>query len=152
MSIGTDLIEEALKQIGAHSIIAPADPESILIGRNKLNGMLQAWLTNDIDLGTVFIDAEGDEVGEPIDARSGIVDNLSIACAPMFASQNVRVTPELRTNARIGFNAIKAAYQVPTIPDKTVSSTLPRGQGNTFGRFMDNVYSGSGATLPSEDG
>lgn len=152
MSTGTALIEHALKQIGAHSIIAPADPESIVLGMGTLNSMLQAWLTNNIDLGVAVIDAPGDEVGEPLDARQGIIDNLSVALVPLFASQNVRVTPELKANARNGFNAIKAAYQVPTIPDKTVSSTLPRGQGNTHGRFMDNVYSGSGATLPSEDG
>ena len=104
MSDGTTLIQSALKLIGAHSIYAPADAESIEVSLGTLNSMLQLWLSQGIEI----------------------------------------------VNANLSYIAIKALYQVYTVPDKVVSSTLPRGAGNNRGR-SSRVYSGTGATIASSD-
>lgn len=151
MSSGTDIIQEALGEIGAHSIAAVADPDSIVKGMNVLNSMLQLWLSKGIDLGIVPLDAPGDELSEPLDARTGIVENLAILLAPKFDNGKVVVSQTLKDNARLSKVEIKNLYQVLTIPDKVVSSTLPRGQGNNCGLRLRRVFAGKGATLDSSN-
>lgn len=133
MSTGTDIIERALQQIGSHSIVQPASPGSITLGMEKLNSMLEMWLTKGIEIGFTPLDVPGDELNEPNDTRNGIINNLSIELAPDFNNGKVIVTAELLRNARSGFNDIKNIYQRITIPPKKVSSTLPRGAGNSRG-------------------
>ena len=82
MSSGTELIKEALQEIGADSIVASANPEVIESGRVKLRSLIQYWTTQGIDLGLTPIDAAGDEVSEPLDARQAIVDNLALMLEP----------------------------------------------------------------------
>lgn len=151
MSAGTEIIEFALKEIGANSIAAPADAESIVIGRDTLNSMLQMWLSIGIDLGIVPLDAPGDELGEPLDATQAIIDNLAVELAPNFDNGKVVVSPTLRNNARRNYETIKSLYQTLSIPDKVLSSTLPRGAGNTRG-VRRQVFEGSGGTVPSTNG
>jgi hypothetical protein len=150
MSDGTTIIESALKLIGAHSIAAPADPESIEIGMFTLNSMLQLWLSQNVDMGIVPLEAPGDELGEPLDARQSIIDNLSILLAPNFG---VGVVDQvLRDNARLSKAEIKRLYRNITIPAKVVSSTLPRGAGNnTQGSFWNDTYYAKGETLDSSN-
>ena len=146
MSIGTDIIQEALNQIGAHSIVSPADPESIVKAMKVLNSMLQLWLSKSIDMGTTPLKNPGDELNEPLDGRQVIIYNLAVKTAPMFENGKVIVSQDLKRNALSGFDDIRSLYQVITIPDKVVSSTLPRGQGNT--RFRDfRIFQGHGTTI-----
>lgn len=150
MSSGTTIIELALKEIGAHSIVAPADSESIVTGMSVLNSMLQLWLSQAIDLGIVPLQAPGDELGEPLDARQAIIDNLAVAVSPNFDNGNNIVSPALRAAANRGYTSIENLYQIVTIPNKVVSSTLPRGAGNDRGA-LNNPFAGSGATIKSSD-
>ena len=76
MSDGTTLIESSLKLIGAHSIYAPADAESIEVSLGTLNSMLQLWLSQGIELNISPLNAVGEEVGEPLDTRQAIINNL----------------------------------------------------------------------------
>lgn len=133
MSTGTDIIEEALQEIGAHSAIAPASPASIVLGMKRLNSMLETWLTKNIAIGFTPLEVPGDELNEPADTRNGIISNLAIAVAPPFDNGRNIVSNELRTNAKTQFGDIKNLYQKVTIPDKVVSSTLPVGAGNSRG-------------------
>ena len=126
------------------------DASDISVARDNLNSMLQLWLSQGIDLGTVPLDAPGDELSEPLDARQAIIDNLAIYMAPDFEQRNPIVSQSLIKNARIGLVLIKGLYQNLTIPDKVVSSTLPRGAGNNRGIFTRIFYE-KGATLDSSD-
>jgi hypothetical protein len=146
MSTGTTIIQSALKEIGAHSIAAPSDPESIEIGMKSLNSMLQLWLSQDIDLGVVPLSAPGDELGEPADSTQVIIDCLAIILGPNFDNGGPVVSGELKNSSRRGYNRLKGLYQKLTIPNKAVSSTLPRGAGNR--RYLDApVFSAKGATV-----
>ena len=151
MTVGTKIIENALKEIGAHSIAAPADPESVEIGMDRLNAMLQGWLSDGIDLGIIPLSEPGIELGEPTDTTLAIQFNLSLVLAPLFDNGDNVVSVELKNNASREFRRIENLYETFTIPDKVVSSTLPRGAGNTAGRFR-RIFSGKGATIKSTEG
>ena len=133
MSTGTEIIQEALERIGAHSIVMSAEADSIVKGKNALNSMLQLWISWGIDIQTVPLNAPGDELSEPIDAREAIIDNLAIKIAPMFDNGETIVSPDLRANARLGFKMVKTLYQRITISKTKPSSLLPRGAGNSKG-------------------
>lgn len=130
MSTGTAIIERALQAIGAHSIISPASPSSIVLGKEKLNSMLEMWLSQGIDIGFTPLDVPGDELNEPNDTTNGIIDNLSLRLAPAFDNGKQIVSPDLRRDAKVGYANIKNLYQKLTVPQKVVSSTLPKGAGN----------------------
>jgi len=133
MSAGTFVIESALKRIGAHSLIQPADAETITEGRDILNSMVQLWLSWGIDIGIVPLDAPGDELGEPLDVRNAIIDNLALMLSPDFDNGGNIVSPQLKSNARNGFQIVKQLYRKSIVPRKQVSGTTPRGQGNIIG-------------------
>ena len=133
MSSGTFIIRSALKRIGAASLIQPPAPETITEGRNVLNSMLQLWLSWGIDIGTVPLDAAGDELSEPLCTRNAIIDNLAIMLAPDFDNGDNIVSVDLKNNARSGFQLVKQLYRRVEIPSKRMSSTTPRGQGNISG-------------------
>lgn len=143
MSTGTALIEDALKENGVISVAVPSSPEQITDGMNKLNSMLQIWVTRNIFLGTVPITAPGQEVSEPEDTRNAIVFNLAIILANVYS---VPVSADLRGNAAREFATVKRAYQDLSIPDKIASSTLPLGQGNAKG-IDAKVFIKKGGTL-----
>ena len=108
MSDGTTLIQSSLKLIGAHSIYAPADAESIEVSLGTLNSMLQLWLSQGIELNISPLNAVGEEVGEPLDTRQAIINNLAVMLAPNFGIANV--PNQLKINANLSYIAIKALY------------------------------------------
>lgn len=133
MSSGTFIITSALKRIGAASIAQPAVPETITEGKDILNSMLQLWETWGINLGIVPLDEPGDELGEPLDTRNAIIDNLSLMLAPDFDNGRGNVSEQLKNNARSGLAQIKQIYRPITAPNKGATSTTPRGIGNING-------------------
>ena len=146
MSTGTDLIQRALQTIGAHSIVSPADPDSIIVGMERLNSMLEMWLSFGIDIGFTPLEVPGDELNEPPDTRNGIIANLALQLAPTFDNGKVIVSPVLQRDAKLGYHNIKNIYQRLTIPKKVVSSTLPVGAGNSR-RVHARTFFRKGATL-----
>lgn len=130
MSTGTSIIRDALEELGVVSVVSPPAPEAIESGRKKLNSMLELWLSKNIVLGTRPLDAAGDELGEPADARNAIVTNLAIEMAPAFNNGKQIVGPTLVSNARRNYYNIRRLYGRVRVPDKVLSSTTPLGQGN----------------------
>lgn len=147
MSSGTFIIQSALKRIGANSLAQPATAEAITEGRDILNSMLQLWQSEDIDLGIVLLDAPGDELGEPLDSRNAIIDNLALRLSPDFDNGQDIVSRQLASNAKREFNLIKKLYQIVDVPLKVVSSTLPVGQGNKTGLTRTRIFKGVGGTV-----
>lgn len=150
MTTGTKIIQASLKLIGAHSKAAPADSESVELGMETLNTMLQLWLSQNVDMGIVPLSAPGDELGEPLDAKQGIINNLAIDLAPNFG--NAVVSPMLRANARRSKAEVKNLYRNTTIPNKVVSSTMPKGSGNRVNSSMtERSYFSKGETIDSSN-
>lgn len=147
MTAGTDIIKGALRKIGAHSIAAPAASETIVEGRDALNSMLQEWETRNIFLGVAPLDAPGDELGEPNDATNAIINNLALELSPFFDNGNNIVSPMLIRAAKTSFNVIYNAYIDQPIPDKVVSSTLPKGAGNKWGHTFGRTFFRKGESI-----
>lgn len=145
MSEGTDVIKDALRKIGAHSAVSPAEPETIVETMHTLNAMLQLWRSWGIMQNLVPLEKPGDELSEPADARNAIVDNLAIATAPNFDNGKVVVSETLRINARVGFQMIETLYEEFTVPNKVPSSNLPVGSGNQRGRWRRVFFGENGA-------
>ena len=130
MSIGTDIIRDALAEIGVNSVVTPASPEAIEAGRKKLNSMLELWLSENIVIGTRPLDLAGEELSEPADTRNAIVTNLALELAPLFANGKQIVDPTLQQNARRNYMKIKKLYGRIMVPEKVLSSNTPLGAGN----------------------
>ena len=146
MSTGTKIVQDALRKIGAHSKTSPADAESLELGKDALNSMLEMWLSEGIDFGFAPLDNIGDDLDEPRDVTNGIVFNLAIWMAPDFDNGKVVVSPILKGRATASFYTIAQIYRVEVIPAKVVSSTLPRGAGHRQG-FQDQVFFSQGDTI-----
>lgn len=144
MSTGTEIIKDALQKIGAHSVATPANPEAIEAGRKALNSMCEMWLSEGIRFGFTPLKVPGDDLNEPADARNGIVFNLAIMLAPDFGKD---VSSNLNRMATTTFAKIRNIYEVVTVPDRVVSSTLPKGQGNHESFGSDQTFFRDGETV-----
>jgi len=144
MTIGTKVLKGALRKIGAHSIVSPAEPDTLVEAMDTLNTMVQMWRSQGLIMDILPLKTPGGQLGEPADSRNAIEDNLAIALAPNFDNGKVVVSPTLERNARVGYQWLKSLYQVITIPDKVPSSTLPRGAGNSRGTQRRVFFGESG--------
>ena len=140
MSIGTAIIQEALSEIKAHSVVSPANPESLETGMNVLNGMIATWQDKGIETGAVPLKEVGSELSEPLGARNGIVQNLAILLQPKFPSS--QLNPLLVKNAALAYQDIENAWRIPVIPRKILNSSFPTGQGNKNYDIWDNQFFG----------
>lgn len=146
MSTGTALVQDAARLIGAHSILAPLDDDSIVLGVEVLNNMMQLWLSQDIKLAFVPLEVPASNMAEPGDARNAIVEQLALQLAPYFFNGKSVVTPDLKMRARVDFMWLKNLYQTFDIPNRTVSATLPKGEGNSKG-VDRQIFFGNNATI-----
>jgi hypothetical protein len=133
MSIGTSVIQNGLQHLKAHSVVSPANPESISLGADVLNSMIAEWQDLGIDMGVVPLSVPGDELSEPLGARNGIEFNLAIYMQPSFPG--TQISPQLRANASKTLAQIKRTWRVTKIPKPQTRSTLPKGAGNS--RYCD---------------
>lgn len=134
MSSGTFIVRSALNRIGVSTFFKTLPSETINDGRDTLKSMLQMWKTQGIEIGFAPLDASGDELGEPLDTRNAIVDNLALMLAPNFDNgKQPNVSPQLKANARSGYAWVKQQYRPLDVPNKRVSSTTPVGIGNING-------------------
>ncbi len=136
MSSGTELITDALMQLGVVSAASTESPEALAIGLRVLNSMTQLWLSRDIRVGLTPIAAAGDEVGEFSDARNAVVANLALEMAPYFDNGKNVASEDLRQNAHRLLLHVKGLHRQLTSPNLTLSATTPMGAGNfqTFHR------------------
>ena len=145
MSTGLKIIQSALSKIGAHSIVKPANPESIENGRTTLNSYISRLQDDGIEFGAVAIETAGDELSEPQGVTNAIEDNLAILLQPDHPG--TQISQQLKINANIGSQYMKRKYKTIVIPKKVVRETLPKGSGNKKSRFYDETYFDNGETI-----
>jgi hypothetical protein len=143
MTTGTSIIEDALKEIRVISVAVPSSPEQISHGLQKLQTMLQLWLDDGIEFEFSPITTAGENLDEPQSVRNAIVTNLAISLAGSYRAE---ITGSLQNDARKSLNRVKARYQEICVPDKVVSSTLPKGAGNSKG-VDSRVFFPKGGTI-----
>ena len=147
MTTGTNIVKRALQEIGAASAVSEPSAESLATGLENLNSMIAMWVSKGIDTGAVALGVIGDELGENLDCRNGIIFNLAVYMAPNFDNGKVVVSAGLAANARREFGDIKSLYQTFTVPKKVVSSTLPMGQGNSHSFGDSSTFFKEGDSL-----
>lgn len=140
MTTGTVIIERALEKIGVHSIVAPATPDTIILGKEELNDMLEMWLSDGIQIGFTPLDVPADNLNEANGTKSAIINNLAINLAPSFDNGKSIVSADLKALASSGFRKVQTKFRKFTIPPMVPSSTLPRGQGNTNDFFRQPFF------------
>lgn len=146
MSTGTQIIQGAAQKIGVHSPVDPMNAESLVVGLEILNSMLQLWQSQAIKFDFVPIETPGEDLFEPPDVTNALKNNLAVAMAPDFQDAQPTVSLELKEQAKSDYEWIKTLYQVFTIPNKIASSLLPRGAGNSKGIFR-KVFTGTDGTI-----
>lgn len=132
MSSGTSIIENALQHLKAHSPLSPANPESILVGKDVLNGFIAELqdATPPVEMGIVPLKSPGDELSEPLGSRNAIVFNLAVLLQPSFPGTQISL--ELGANARRTLAQLKRTWRTTVIPKQKVRGTLPKGAGNRW--------------------
>lgn len=148
MSTGTKIVKGALSNIGAHSAIRPAPPESLEVGKDTLNSMIARWADDDIEFGAVPLNSIGDELSEPLGLTNTIIFNLAVELHPLFPG--AQLSPELKTSANKTYQDMLTKSQTITIPRQVVRDTLPTGQGNREGvgnRSRHNTFFAPGGKL-----
>ncbi len=143
MSSGTHIIHEALKMLTAHSLLAPADNETMTSAMKRLNGIGQRWLSEGINIGITKLEVPGDEFNEPDDATNAIIDNLALELSPGFKDS---VPSGLRSNAHVGKNMVEDLYKEIVINPRKPSRLLLKGSGNRQG-YNNEVFFGPDSTI-----
>ena len=130
MSTGTELIFDALAQLGVRSVQSTQSPEALAIGLRVLNSMTQLWISRNIRVGLTPIAEAGDEVGEFSDSRNAVVSNLALSLAPYFDNGKRVTSDDLRRTAASDLRYVKGLHRRLTVPQRVLSSTTPLGAGN----------------------
>ena len=148
MSTAQEIVQDAYDSIGRGSEILATDQSLLDRGLLELRSLMEGLRKQDIILaetvsGTTTTIALptvlGDELNEPVAARSHLVNMLAALLAPSarveLASLNV---PPYAWCA----DQLEVMYRVHTIPSKRTSRLAPRGQGSRYGRTSNTFFNG----------
>lgn len=141
MSAGTDIIISAMKKISVYSPALPTESSNITDGMVSLNGMIDRWYGDRINMKVSPLKAPGGELSEPADAKIGIIANLALEIAPDYP--NAKVSSELRRLANTTYQSILRKYYTVEIPKKKARDTYPKGEGNYYNFFTEGEEVGS---------
>ena len=142
MSTANFLVLAALTKIGKNSPLKAAKAADVLTGMNSLASLLQEFRTMNILIGTAPISSSSSEVGETLDTRNHIINILAVETASNYDSGQVIVSRTLERSAEKGMAFLKKWYtkRLPTV--RIISSTAPRGAGNTRYLRSDREFFG----------
>ena len=145
MSSGTKVIKAALRLGGAYSSRSPADPESISIGMDVLNSLIQELIDSGMSkLGATVLKVPGDELNEPLNAYNAIVSILAVRLIPNFEEGRMMLSQTAHNNAILGYSFLQKAFGEVYVPRKKIPSTLPRGEGSEAHYYDDSAYFNKG--------
>lgn len=152
MSSALKIITPALRKIGVQSPLKPASPESIDEALQELVSMMEKWVTIGYETGINQIESTSDELNEPADLKNIIIDNLACEIAPLYSFS---VSAQLLSKAADGMTFLEKYYRKVVVLNKNISSTAPRGAGNTRGLkprifFKNDAVLEESSTLDTE--
>ena len=136
MSTVNFLVLASLTKIGKNSPLKPAKAADVLTGMDSLASLLQQFRTQNILIGTAPISSSTSEVGETLDSRNHIINILAVEIASNYDSGQVVVSQTLKASEVAGRAFLKKWYTKALPTMRIISSTAPRGSGNT--RFLRN--------------
>ena len=138
MTTGTKVIQRALGHLNVHSVLSPANPESIIDGMDVLNSFIASLQDDNVDIGAVPLSAPGDDLSEPLGARNAIEYNLAVLMQPLFPGK--QISPVILREAPKLLASLKRQWRTVSIPKKQVSSTLIKGSGHKSYGYGSNYF------------
>jgi hypothetical protein len=135
MSTASFLILSALTKIGKNSPLKKAKASDVSIGLSSLESLLAQFDTMNIVLPVNPVRGISEEIGETLDTRNAIINNLSIEISTNYDNGQAIVSASLQTNADSGMAFLRKWYTKDSRPVRRISSTAPLGAGNERFRF-----------------
>ena len=138
MATATDIITNALTDLGVVNELSPADPYLEEQFFNTLIRLINRWSSVDIALGITIPTVPADELGNPESTDDALSTSLAIAGQKIA---KVTASAALRKDQKIYYRQMKAAFGL--WPQQSMPSSMPIGAGNNIGprstRFFPNV-------------
>jgi len=135
MSTANFIILASLTKIGKNSPLKSAKAADLSAGLDSLQSFLQQLSTMNIFLTANPIRTFSDDVGETLDTRNALINNLAIEISTNYDNGQIIVSENLRRNAETGMAFLKKWYTQDPPPLRRISSTAPLGAGNERFRF-----------------
>ena len=95
MATGSDIVTDALAEIGVFASETAIEADDMQLGIRKLNDMLISWNDSGTNLGFIPILNEADTVRVPRGANRAVIVNLAVLLAAPFGKQ---ISQTLLTN------------------------------------------------------
>lgn len=134
MSTANFLILQALTRLGKNSPLKKAKAADISSGLSSLQSFMETLGTMNIRLPVNPVRGVSDDLGETLDTRNAIINNLAIEISVNYDNGQVIVSDVLRANAASGMAFLKKYYYKRAgALNKVPGSTLPVGAGRARG-------------------
>lgn len=149
MSTAQEIIEDAYASIGRGSEILSIDSTLLSAGLNWLITCMETLRKNDIILEETVSDVTttiavpsslSDELDEPAAARGHLVNYLAVHLASISRVNPADITT--LPSARYSMEQLGLMYREHSIPNKEMSTLMPRGQGHKGYRSQGVYFNG----------
>jgi len=135
MSItNTDLIADALRELGVISEIQTPSAEQGAHALRKLNQMMFEWAENGLDLGYFEQQTQSDTCPIPQYAENGVTCQLALRLASNYGQT---VSQELAASAIAGYETICRSLMNLKIPEVDLTNR-PRGRNGVWNILTDS--------------
>ena len=125
MTTATEIITDALEEIGYKAAETPVEAADLKLGLRKLNDMFAAWEGSNLDLGAAPVEDAADTVRIPRWAVEGV--KMSLA-GRLLAPFKRPLTNELTASIKAATTNMLRAMVKPI--DVVYPDSLPLGSGN----------------------
>ena len=139
MTVATDLINSALKQLNVAGVLSPPTPDQQSVGFDVLKSLIESMEQNEINLNLNLPYEINDDLDEPAWSKLHLINILSERLAPYFPGSNLSL--ELKSNIRESWESLQIHGVTRTNP--AYPTNQPLGQGNRNGPQSRTFYSGN---------
>ncbi len=145
MTTAIDIIHKALTEIGAHSVLQPADPSLIVNALDTLKALLSDLEKESIILqetvnGTTTKISIPTDLTDELNEPAASTYHLKVVLSEMLAnSARVTLTPQNMRVIDSSKSALLGTYFVPNYTNIVPSTLLPKGQGGSQ-RFKRQTF------------
>lgn len=123
--VNSDLISDALREIGVLDETESASAEQGATGLRKLNQMMAQWEESDVKLGYYAQTVLSDTCPIPVYAEVGVTTNLAIKLAPTYGAQ---ISVALAGNALDSYLVVQRTAMNERLPEVDMQNR-PFGEG-----------------------
>lgn len=136
-----ELVVKAFEEIGLAEYVFDLTAEQLQSAAQRMDAMVAGWAANGVRIAYPLKDTPGaanlnDDSGVPDYANEAIYLNLALRIAPGYGKT---ASAETKQFADMAYNNLANQTALPT-PERTLPTTMPRGQGNKPWRNFNNPF------------